>query len=246
MNNEQTKEITTTQMNPGQLLELAINKDVDVEKLGKLMELQKQWQADQARKAFFAAFTEFQSKCPDIRKTKTVQFESKNNGAVSYSFAPLADIARQIAKPMKDHDLSFRWEIQDDQTNLKVTCIISHIDGHSEQTTMSSTADTSGAKNPIQARGSAIEYLKRYTLTGALGITTADSDIDGRMGDYEIDVDRLHKTFMEVYNQVLLLDPTQTRLNPDNWLIERTGRNYIKAIGDIRKLLFDLQQKHKK
>lgn len=243
--NEQTQALAA-QMNPGQLLELAINKDVDIEKLGKLMELQKQWQADQARKAFFAAFTDFQSQCPDIRKTKAVNFEGKNSGSVSYSFAPLADIARQISKPMKDHSLSFRWEIQDDQTNLKVTCIISHVDGHSEKTTMSATADTSGSKNPIQARGSAIEYLKRYTLTGALGITTADSDIDGRMGDYEMDVDKLHKTFMEAYNQVLALDPTLTRMHPDNWLIERTGHNYIKAIGDIRKLLFNLQQKAKK
>lgn len=244
---EQTLTTTSTSaLNPGQLLELAINKDLDIEKLGKLMELQKQWQADQARKAFFEAFTDFQSKCPDIRKTKAVNFEGKNSGPVSYSFAPLADIARQIAKPMKEHDLSYRWEISDDQNNLKVTCIISHVNGHSERTTMSSTADTSGSKNPIQARGSAIEYLKRYTLTGALGITTADSDIDGRMGDYEVDVDKLHKTFMEAYNQVIVFDPSLTKMHPDNWLIERTGHNYIKAIGDIRKLLFNLQQKAKK
>lgn len=239
---EQTTALST-QLNPGHLLELAINKDLDIEKLGKLMELQKQWQADEARKAFFAAFTDFQSECPDIRKTKAVGFESKNAGSVSYSFAPLADIARQIAKPMKAHNLSYRWEIQDDNTNIRVTCIVSHIDGHSEKTTMSSTADTSGSKNPIQARGSAIEYLKRYTLTGALGISTADSDIDGRMGEYDTDVDKLHKTFMETYDQVIMLNPALNKWHPDNWLVERTGKNYIKAIGEIRKVLFELQKK---
>ena len=41
--------------------------------------------------------------------------------------------------------------------------------------------DTSGKKNEIQSRGSTITYLQRYTLIGALGLTTADEDIDARI-----------------------------------------------------------------
>ena len=44
-------------------------------------------------------------------------------------------------------------------------------------------ADKSGSKNVIQAVGSAVTYGQRYTLIGALGITTADEDIDGRLPD---------------------------------------------------------------
>lgn len=229
-----------TTQNPADLLAQAIEKGLDVESLGKLMALQERWEANQARKAFFEAFTKFQSTCPDIRKTKDVAFKE-----VKYSYAPLSDITRQISKALEDVKLSYRWEIQDTEKEIKVTCLISHIDGHTERTTMMANPDNSGSKNVIQQRGSAIEYLKRYTLIGALGLSTADSDIDGRMGEYEYDIDRLHKTFMESYNQVILLDPSLNKWHPDNWVIDRTGKNYVKAIGDIRKTLFDLQSKKK-
>ena len=63
---------------------------------------------------------------------------------------------------------------------LKTTCYISHIDGHTEKTSMESGLDTSGAKNDIQQKGSTQTYLQRYTLIGALGLTTADEDNDGK------------------------------------------------------------------
>lgn len=228
-------------LNPGQLLTLAVDKDLDVEKLSKLMDLQRQWQAEQNRKAFFESFIEFQTECPDIRKTKGVAF--KENGPVTYHYAPLSDIVRQIKPVEKRHGFSHRWEFNDNKDEIKVTCLLTHKDGHTERTTMQSGVDNSPGKNSIQGRGSAIEYLKRYTLIGALGLSTTDSDIDGRMGDYDTDVDKLHKTFMETYDQVIQLDATLNKWNPDNWLVERTGKNYIKAIGEIRKVLFDLQKK---
>jgi hypothetical protein len=233
--------IRQEQLNPAQLLTLAVDKDLDVEKLSKLMDLQRQWQAEQNRKAFFEAFIEFQTECPDIRKTKGVSFGGAQTP--TYHYAPLADIVRQIKPFEKKCGFSHRWEFNDTKDELKVTCLLTHKDGHTERTTMQSSPDVSTGKNSIQARGSAIEYLKRYTLIGALGLSTTDSDIDGRIGEYETDVDKLHKTFMETYDQVILIDPNLNKWNPDNWLIERTGKNYIKAIGEIRKILFELQKK---
>lgn len=226
---------------PADLLSQAIDKGMGVAELEKLVALQERWEANQARKAFFQAFTGWQTEAPDIRKNKAVEF-----GTTKYSYAPLADICRQIGPALKKNDLSYRWEIQDSATEIKVTCLVSHIDGHTEKTTMQASPDDSGKKNSIQARGSAIEYMKRYTLIGALGLSTADSDIDGRTHDYEYNVDELHTKYMEAYNQVIQLEPKKYGpLHPDNWLIERTAKNYVKAIGDIRKILFDLQQKAK-
>lgn len=238
----ETLEIQTT--TPASLLSQAIDKGLGVAELEKLVALQERWEATQARKAFFSAFTMFQSETPDIRKNKAVRFELKTGGTTDYSYAPLADITRQIGPVLKKHDLSYRWEIQD-KDQIQVTCLVSHIDGHTERTTMTAPADTTGSKNAIQARGSAIEYMKRYTLIGALGLSTADSDIDGRGTEYEYDVDKLHKKFMEVYSQIIQIDSSKTSIDPDNWLIERTGKNYVKAIGDARKILFDLQKKTK-
>ena len=108
---------------------------------------------------------------------------------------------------------------------------------------MQASPDLTGSKNPIQARGSAIEYLKRYTLIGALGISTADADIDGRLP--EVDIDKFHKEFMELYNQVIQLDSSLSKYHVDNWKVPPTGKAYVSAIGELRKVLFELQNKKK-
>jgi hypothetical protein len=138
-----------------------------------------------------------------------------------------------LSKILKENDLSYRWEINDDKDTLKVTCLVSHIAGHTERTTMTASPDTSGAKNAIQARGSALEYLKRYTLIGALGLSTADSDVDGQLPEISIDI--LHAQYMEHYNQLIQIDSAYTRWSPDNWKSEPTQKLYLKAIGEIRK-----------
>jgi len=87
--------------------------------------------------------------------------------------------------------LQERWEAKEAQQKtenncISITCVVTHLDGHSEQTTMESPPETSGSKNAIQAIGSAVSYLQRYTLTGALGITTADEDCDGRLPESKV------------------------------------------------------------
>jgi hypothetical protein len=227
----------TVVANPSQLLEMAVDKNLDVEKLSKLMELQREYNADVARKNFFNAFMEFQSKSPEIRKTKEVVF-----GNTKYHYAPLADIVRQLKDAIKDCELSYRWEIKDNKETIEVTCIVTHSDGHGERTTMSASPDTSGSKNSIQARGSAIEYMKRYTLIGALGLTTADTDIDARMP--ELDIDKLHKTYMELYDKIVEKDEKfRSPGDPDNWAADRTPQLYVQAIGRARQLLANLNAK---
>lgn len=236
------EQLTTKQeqQTPAQLIELAINKDLDLEKLSKLMEMKKQWDADQARKAFFSAMNEFQANVPEIRKAKKVGFETQK-GKTEYNYAPLADIVRQIKETCRECGLSYRWEIQDTATELKVTCLITHVDGHTEVTTMTAGPDVSGSKNAIQARGSAIEYLKRYTLIGALGLSTTDQDNDGYVP--ERTVDELHNEYMELYAKLIELDNSYySKANPDNWK-ERTGKVYVAAIGQVRKLLIQLTAK---
>jgi hypothetical protein len=228
------------QTTPGQLIELAINKDLDLEKLSKLMEMKKQWDADQAQKAFFNALNEFQFHVPELRKNKKVSFKTQN-GQTEYNYATLAAITRQIKETCKEFGLSYRWEIADTKEEIRVTCIVTHLDGHSERTTMSASPDTSGSKNPIQARGSAIEYMKRYTLIGALGLSTADSDVDGEVPI--VSVDLLHQQYMEHYNQLIEINPGYTKWDPDNWKTDRTAKVYVKAIGAIRQELSKLTGK---
>jgi len=162
------------QATPADLLQMAVSKDLDVEKLEKLMQLQQRYDAEKARKAFLTALTNFQYECPTIKKVRKVSF-----GTTKYSFAALNDITAQIKDLMKTNGLSYRWELKDNGDKIECYCIISHIDGHSEKTMASAEKDASGGKNTIQQRGSTITYLQRYSLISALGISTADTDTDG-------------------------------------------------------------------
>lgn len=160
---------------PDTLIQLAIQKDVDVSKLEKLMELRERWESNEARKLFLEAMSKFQSECPPLLKTKKVAFKD-----VRYNYAPLGEIAATITPKLRECSLSYRWEMNDTNGSIQCTCIVSHVAGHSEKTTMSANKDASGGKNEIQQRGSTITYLQRYTLIGALGISTADEDNDGQ------------------------------------------------------------------
>ena len=63
--------------------------------------------------------------------------------------------------------------------NYKVT----HIKGHSEDTTLSGPPDDSGRKNNIQQIASTVSYLERYTLFALLGLASQDMDDDGQGAD---------------------------------------------------------------
>ena len=162
-----------SESSPLSLIQIAIERNLPIEHLEKLMALKERYDAIEAKKKFLEAMSNFQSDCPPLEKSKEVKF-----GSTKYSYAPLGEITATIKEPIKKNDLSFRWSIDDQSEKIICTCIISHISGHSEQTTMSAGKDTSGSKNEIQSRGSTITYLQRYTLIAALGISTADEDTD--------------------------------------------------------------------
>ena len=178
-NLEKNNEIQTFGDNPQSLLTIAIQNGANVEQLEKLLLLKERWDAAQAKKSFLAAISRFQSQIPVIQKKKQVGYTGKSGQLVGYKYAELSEIDDAIKGPMLDNGLSKRWELGEDAENIICTCIISHVDGHSEKTTLSSTRDDSGNKNNIQSRASAVTYLQRYTLIGALGLTTASEDNDG-------------------------------------------------------------------
>lgn len=146
------------------------NGEVDADKLLKLIEASEKWEAGQAKKAYHVAMAAFQAEAPKVIKTK----DGHNN-----KYAGLSDIVAVIAPLLSDNGLSHAWETDTADKEIKVTCRITHVLGHSEKTCLSAGPDDSGNKNAIQAVGSTITYLQRYTLKAALGLAEADQDDDG-------------------------------------------------------------------
>jgi hypothetical protein len=169
--------VSTPDATPAGLIQYAMRAgNVDIEKLQQLFELQKAYEANEARKAYVAAMVEFKKNPPEIFKTAHVKF-----GTTEYMHATLGEVCSITAAALADHGISHRWDTeQGDQGRIKVTCILTHQLGHSERTELSSGADKSGGKNDIQAIASTVSYMQRYTLLAAAGLATKDMDDDSR------------------------------------------------------------------
>jgi len=87
-----------------------------------------------------------------------------------------------IQSLMTQCGLSHSWRYEQTVSGfLTIICVITHSEGHSEQTPITLPHDTSGSKNAIQALGSTSSYGERYTLFAMLGLASAPDD-DGQAG----------------------------------------------------------------
>lgn len=179
------EEIAVATPNPMVLLQLAVQQGADTDKLEKLLAMQERWEANQARKAFIAALAKFKDNPPRVLKNRLVEY-STAKGKTSYTHATLDNVCEQIGPALAGYGLSYRWETANlEQGIIRVTCILTHELGHSERTSLQALADSSGSKNPVQAIGSTVTYLQRYTLLAATGIAVQGVDNDGRGGEQE-------------------------------------------------------------
>lgn len=167
---------------PSAMIELAITRGADLEKLEKLMELQEKWDKNEAKKSYVEAMAKFKAEPPKIEKDKRVQY-STTKGPTDYNHASLANVTEKINKALSIQGLSAAWSTSQSNGNITVTCTITHKAGHSESTSLIASPDLSGSKNAIQAIGSTISYLERYTLLALTGLATHDMDDDGNVTD---------------------------------------------------------------
>lgn len=166
-------------LTPMDMLDRAVSQGASIEVMEKLMALHERWEANQARKAFDEAIAAAKAKIKPIVKNRTVGFKSKKIGAsdTNYKHEDLAEIARTVDPILGEHGLSYRFRSTSVVNEpITVTCIISHRLGHSEENTLSAGRDDSGNKNSIQAIGSTVTYLQRYTLKSALGLAASNDD----------------------------------------------------------------------
>jgi hypothetical protein len=155
-------------MTPMEMLADAIGRGASIDILEKLMALQERWERNLARKAFDAAIAEAGADIKPIARNRT--------GHNSKKYADFSAIATMVDPILSKHGLRYRFNTKQADGQIHVTCVLTHRDGHHEETTLSGPADTSGNKNAIQSIGSTLTYLQRYSLVQMLGLAAADDD----------------------------------------------------------------------
>lgn len=159
------------------LREILTNPAISPERVTQTLDFYERMDKLQGKKEFDAAIADAKAEFEPIIKRRVVE---RGGTAGSYKHEDLADIDGAVRPAMSKYGLNYRYRASSNPNEpIRVTCVITHRQGYSEETTLSAGADSSGGKNTIQAIGSTVTYLQRYTLRLALGLAAARDD-DGR------------------------------------------------------------------
>ncbi|NTU49482.1 MAG: hypothetical protein HGA87_01055 [Desulfobulbaceae bacterium] len=159
-----------TAITPMELIARASAAGGSIEQLQQLFELQIRYEERESLKAYNDAMSNFRQECPQIARTRKGH---------NIKFAGLSETVEAIQPLLSANGLSHQWKTKQDGNLVSVSCTVTHRLGHSETTSLSAAPDTSGSKNAIQAIGSTVAYLERYTLFAILGLSSREMDDDG-------------------------------------------------------------------
>lgn len=203
----------------------AMDKDMDVAKLEKLMDLQERILNRNAAQAFSAAFSKMQSELPEIEKKGQIMVKDE----LRSRYGLFEDINEAVKPILKDYGFAISFRIQQDATTIKVTGVLRHEQGHFEETDIILPTDSSGSKNAVQAIGSSVSYGKRYTMCALLNITTRGEDDNGAASTEVLDTEKAVEIDLMI---------TQVKANKPKFL------KYM-GVDDVRKIRATDYQKAK-
>lgn len=171
------------------LIREAMANKADPAYLRELLAVRRDWEADEARKAYNIAVSDFQRRCPIIEKA---------DKAYDKQYARMDRIWSTIRPLLGELGLSVTWqacELKGDGL-CHVEGQLRHRDGHGERLAQDiPMPELIKGQNRAQQMGSASTYAKRYALCAALGIVTGDDlDDDGhKAGTQFVTHDQAHE-----------------------------------------------------
>jgi hypothetical protein len=166
----------------GVIARAARDPSVDIDKMERLLEMQERVIAREARTAYAVALAELQPLLPIISERGKILNKDRQ---VQSTYAFWEDVNEQIRPLLCDAGFSLSFRTGRAGSDITVTGVLTHRDGHSEETTITLPSDGSGNKNAVQAVASSTSYGKRYTAFALLNITTKGEDDDGQTATYK-------------------------------------------------------------
>lgn len=225
-----------TPASPMSLLQLAIEKGMDVGTLERLQAMCERAADRAAAQEFAEALAAFQREAPDVSKSRTATVPTKSGGTYSYSFANLDDIVRAVGASLAKHGLSYTFDSVMDEKGMVEVCTIRHVGGHAVQSrspVVTMEASTPGL-SPQQRVGNAQTYARRYALTGALGITTGDRDNDTALEAKEARM-ASDARITEQQREMLVVELDMRQIPVDRFLLgcDRLHGRTVESLDDI-------------
>jgi hypothetical protein len=151
-------------------LQQAIDKGIEPDQLATLMDLQERFERNRAAEAYAAAITQFQSRCPQIKK------ERKPTSGPTYTYASYDDVMLVAGPLLAECGISVSFSTKTIDKALEATCKL-RVGTHTEEHSFTVPVPEMRV-NDTQRFGAALRYAQRYALCGALNIVVTDEDVD--------------------------------------------------------------------
>jgi hypothetical protein len=172
----------------------AADPNVDIDKLERLLEMQERVIARTARAAYYSALAEMQPRLPVIAERGAISTD--RGKTVQSTYALWEDVNEAIRPILAEHGFALSFKVRRTENEITTTGILSHREGHREETELSLPSDTSGSKNAVQSVGSSTSYGKRYTAFALLNITSSGEDDDGQAGGAPEPMDNVRRKLL--------------------------------------------------
>lgn len=149
---------------------------VDPAKMRELFAIQKEIVAEERRVTFVAALTRVQALLPQFGKTAKVEVK----GTVRSRYAPIEDIDTVVRPILAAEGLGVSYDVRPmDAKNILVVLIMSHRDGHVEESTLPLPIDFNEYRTGSQSTAASVTLGKRHLLKNKLNIVEKGADTDG-------------------------------------------------------------------
>lgn len=157
----------------------ASNPNIDVEKMERLLAMQERILDRNAEVAFNEAMRAAQEEMPKVLR-------NKRNDQTNSNYADLEKVNEIIVPVYVHHGFSLSFGTADTPTpgHIRITCLVSHVAGHSRPYFCDMPLDIAGIKGnqnktPTHAHGSTMSYGRRYLTLLIFNITLTNEDNDG-------------------------------------------------------------------
>lgn len=133
-----------------------------------------------------AALVKAQAKITNPPRSREVVVRTRTGPGYSFKYAPLDTIIEHVRKPLTENGLWFIQTLQQDNGKYRLCTHLFHSSG--QYVRSETPVLTEGGGN--QAFGSALTYMRRYSLEAILGLAAQDDD-DSHQSVDDKDVDKI-------------------------------------------------------
>jgi len=192
----------------------AMNADVDIDKMERLMAMKERMDAKAAESAFNNAMTDAQ------KGMKRVSADATNPQTRS-NYASYAALDKALRPIYTEHGFALSFDTGDSplENHMRVICHISHSGGHTRSPHVDMPADGKGAKGgdvmtKTHAAGSAMSYGMRYLLKMIFNVAVGENDDDGNGAEIpRISEDQANEIYAKINDNGLDMNAFMRWLN---------------------------------